>query len=134
MNGPISARLLDQRIRNRLMEAIETLAHGPEGVREVGADDYFEHVYDWMHDGIPEPNSAMTKEECAELAGLADMLNEACSQTRPIHDDEELIGTGWPARLAVEAQRVLILFKSRGRFDEDVEELEPAPALPEGSS
>jgi hypothetical protein len=48
MDNEISDRLLDQRCRNRIIEVIETLAAGDEGVRGVGAKEYFEQFYDWL--------------------------------------------------------------------------------------
>ncbi|MEG3143070.1 hypothetical protein U1839_00255 [Sphingomonas sp. RT2P30] len=126
MNDIPSERVVDQRIRNRIMEAVDTLALGRAGVREVGADDYFEYFYDWVRDGVPNDNSAMTDQERTGLANLGRLVNIACDATRPIHDDEELIATGWPDRLAPEAQTVLALFNERGRFPEDDEHHEPA--------
>lgn len=128
-----SDRVVDQRIRNRIMEAVHTLALGDEGVREVWPAEYFESFYDWIRhrdDGGMPPNSAITAEERACLLDVSRMLDDACDATPQNMDADELIATGWPKRIQPIAQRALSVMLQRGRFSEEQEEDEPSSKGP----
>lgn len=124
-----SERLIDQRIRNRIIEAVHTLADGEEGVRREWPVEYFENFYAWVphhDDGDMEPNSAITLEERMELMELSAILDKACDATPKMMTADEFIGTGWPKRVKPFAQKVLRLMLGRGRFSEEREESEPS--------
>jgi hypothetical protein len=122
-----SHRIIDQRIRNRIMEAVETLAMGNEAVRLVWPTEYFESFYDWIpHGGEQHPNSAISTDEQAKLSEVSKLLDEACDATPQIMTADELIATGWPERVRPVAQEALSLMLKRGRFSEDQEEQEPS--------
>lgn len=124
-----SDRIIDQRIRNRIMEAVHTLAEGDEGVRKVWPAEYFESFCDWVphhDDGEMRPNSAFTDDERELLAEVSAILDQACDATPQNMDADELIATGWPARVRTVAQRALAAMVKRGRFDEDTEEEAPS--------
>lgn len=120
---PISPRLLDQRLRNRIIESIEILADGDKGVREVGASDWFNIFFDNVpDDGVPYPNLAMAGDEFAALGALAKLVNKACDATPQMVDDNILILSGWPKRIAPEAAKALKLFMQRGKLSEEMEQ------------
>lgn len=121
--GRLPDRVLDQRNRNRLIDALEVLARGDEGVRAVWPSDYFEGFYDWVPPGeAPLPNSAISREEAEKLMALRALLDRASGETPRLATAEELIETGWPGRIAPLARETLALMLARGRLGEDREE------------
>ena len=132
MDTTPSSRIIDQRIRNRIMEELLGLAEGDENVRQTGAGEYFEAFYDWVPhsgDGV-RPNGALTQDEAALILKVSIALNEACDATPGIVSADELIATGWPERIKPLAQSALDQMLKRGRFSEDAEEDEPSSAIP----
>ena len=128
-----SERIIDQRIRNRIMEAVHTLTDGDEGVRREWPTEYFESFYDWIphhDDGEMRPNTAITPEERERLSNVSAILDEACDATPGNMAADEFIATGWPKRIQPVAQRALELLLARGRFNEDREEEEPSNTEP----
>ena len=129
MNEQSSDRLVDQRIRNRIMEAVETLADGDEGVRSVWPTEYFESFYDCVPhrgDGGMRQNSAISPDEVAVLREVSRILDDACDATPRNITPDELIVTGWPKRIQPVACKALALMRARGRFSEEMEEEAPS--------
>ena len=122
---PASKRIVEQRLRNRIMEALLSIAEGDEGVREAGFVEYFEGFFDVVSDDALD-NSALASEEKAALRHVLEQINEACEQTPNRMSDDEFIATGWPARLRPIAQEALASMLDRGRFSEEAEELMPS--------
>lgn len=123
-----SSRIIDQRVRNRIIEELMGLADGNENVRQIGADEYFEAFYDWVPhrgDGI-RPNSALSQEEADLLLKVSIAVDEACDATPKVVSADELIATGWPERIKPLARSALEQMLKRGRFSEEVEEDEPS--------
>jgi len=123
-----SDRLIDQRIRNRVLEAVETLADGDEGVRRVWPAEYFESFYDYVprRAGGMRPNSAVSPDEKALLLEVSNILDDACDATSGTMTADELIATGWPRRIQLVAGKALTLMRARGRFSEENEEEAPS--------
>ena len=129
MDDAISPRLLDQRLRNRIMETVDGLTDGDAGVHEIGFTEYFESFFDFIphrDDGGPHPNSAMTAEERELLLRLSQLVDEACDATPGTMSDDAFCRTGWPQRIQVLAQEAFETMARRGRFSEDEEEAEPS--------
>ena len=130
MDEQVSRRLVEQRLRNRIMEVIETLAEGDEGVRSVGFTNYFEHFYDWVPHRDDawtwEPLSTMMPAESEALANVSSVLDDACDSTPGMMTDDEFIETGWPGKIRPIAMRALELMHGRGRFSEEREEDVPS--------
>ncbi len=129
MEAPPSDRLLDQRIRNRIMEAVETLADGDEGVRREWPAEYFESFYDWIPhrgDGGMRPNSAISPDEVALLLEVSGILDDASDATPGNMTADELIATGWPKRIQPVAYKALNLMRERGQFSEEAEQEVPS--------
>jgi hypothetical protein len=123
MKDEPSSRVIDQRVRNRIMDALETLALSDEGVRAVWPTEYFEGFYDLIpHGGEPYPNSCIGYEERAALSRVSKIVDEACDATPSIMTADELIVSGWPERIRPIAQDALSLMEARGRFNEEHEE------------
>jgi hypothetical protein len=123
----ISDRLLDQRLRNRIMESILWLS---EGVGSRGADEYFNQFYDQMSfDDQPFPNTAMTASEAGRLRSLCDLMNRASAATTKNLSVEILRQSGWLATIQNEARHALEIFLQQGRCDEDQE---GEPSVEEG--
>jgi hypothetical protein len=131
MEGKPSHRIIDQRIRNRIMDVLLTMAEGDELVRQLGPTEYFESFYDWIphrdHGGI-RPNSAITADERALLLELSSILDDACDATPRKMTADDLIATGWPKRIQPVALKALVLMRERGRFSEEQEEDTPSIA------
>lgn len=124
-----SLRLLHQRLRNRIMEALLCLIDGEETARLCGVNDYFENFYDFVpHRRHRDmfPNTALTPEERALIKAVSAIMDEACDAMPCPLTPDKLIATGWPARIRPLAQAALDLMCARGRFDEDREEDVPS--------
>lgn len=125
-----SDRIIDQRARNRILEAVATLAAGNEGVLAVWPTEYFESFYDWIpYGGKQHPNSAISAEEQSRLSDVSKILDLACDSTPQLMTADEFIATGWPTRIQPVAQQALSVMLKRGRFSEDQEEQEPSSTL-----
>ncbi|HEY2297977.1 MAG TPA: hypothetical protein VGH43_09640 [Jatrophihabitans sp.] len=122
-----SDRVIFQRIRNRTIEALEVLADVPAGVGREGTVEWINGFFDWVDDRSPRwrDNTAMTTAEVKAVADVHDLLVACCDATNGIYDEDEFIATGWPARVQPVARSAADLMLARGRFDEDVEQLEP---------
>src|SRR6187401_179901 len=76
------------------------------------------------------PNSALTESERALVAEVSSAVDEACDATPRDITADQLIASGWPARVSPLARRALDLMLERGRFDEEREEPEPSSPIP----
>lgn len=134
----ISPRLLEQRLRNRIMESLHALADGEDGVRREGVAEYFEEFYDWIphrdqenrfHDCAIN-NSAITADELALLQEVSAILDDAADAIFPSDiKADEFIATGWPKRIQPVAKKALEQMQKRGRFSEEKEEETPTDTL-----
>jgi hypothetical protein len=129
MDEEVSGRVVEQRWRNRIIDAIEVLARGNEGLIEVNCNEFFLAFYDYWDGGqlIVWPNSAFTDEEERTVNALGRMLEDITMETLHFQSEAEYIQSGCAERIKPVAQEVLKLFLSRGRFSEDCEELTPTP-------
>lgn len=137
MTDDVSQRLVEQRIRNRIMEEMFGLAKGDECVRGCGAVEYVESFFDWFF-GPDYPKTAaewsglgtLSDAEEAAVRTVLGMMIEMSDSDWDGADrslwDEALIVSGWPSRIAPHAQQALHLMLERGRFDEEKEEDEPS--------
>ncbi|MGC5032288.1 hypothetical protein [Micromonospora sp. DT229] len=126
--GP-SERLVEQRLRNRVMEALVALSEGDSGVPSVGVGDYVNQFFDFIDDDIPwhwRDWSCFTPEEVERLDAVHRLLNAACAATPRIDTDDDFIASGWPARIQPAARTALNVMQARGRFREDAEEETPS--------
>jgi hypothetical protein len=128
MDEEVSDRVIEQRWRNRMIEAIGVLARGNEGLIEVNYNEFFLTFYDLWDDGrlIVWPNSAFTEEEEDAINALGRMLDDIMEETLHFQSEAEYIESGCAERIKPVAQEALKLFLTRGRFSEDYEELTPA--------
>ena len=123
-----SYRLVEQGVRNSIMDLVEALARGDDRVREVGPDEYFESFFDLIPHGSTTVLTLTTLNETekSKLLSLARFLDDACDATPKIMTADELIATGWPSRIQLIARETLDLFIKRGRFNKEKEEEEPS--------
>lgn len=124
-----SKRIVEQRLRNRAMEALEPLSRGADGVRDVGVVEYVEGFFDVISDDAPwhwRTWSSFTPAEVRGLDEVSRLLVNACRATKGIDAPDAFIASGWPARIQPPAVAALNAMTARGRFSEDVEEDEPA--------
>jgi hypothetical protein len=122
-----SKRLVDQRIRNRVIECLESLAEWQETLRTFGYVDYFESFFDWFpYEGAPHPNDTMTADEQAAVARVHRLMIEALNATPRRMTEDQFTATGWPQRISPAAEQALSLMLERGRFSEEQEELTPS--------
>ena len=129
----VSPRLVDQRIRNRIIEQLECLANGDAYVRDYGPNGYLNAFFDWMpiEDRESFENAAMTSEEVASVEGVRALMMQASNLTPHVLEEAEFISSGWPKRIAEPASDAVKLLTGRGRFSESVEENEPT--VPSGT-
>lgn len=127
MDEETSDRVIEQRLRNRIIEAIEILSLGNRGLIEVNYNEFFEGFYDYWRDGqmVWRPNSAMTEEEERSVDALGRMLDNVTMETRHFRSEVEYLQSGCAERIKPLARDSLKIFLSRGRFREDCEELSP---------
>jgi hypothetical protein len=123
--------VVDQRLRNRIVEALQVFAAGDEGVRAAGYVEFFELFFDYVDDdpqrGLPwRSNSALTSGEVEALNGILSVVLAAVDETSGLVGDDVLIRSGWPTRIMRTAGPALALMEGRGRFNEDAEEEEPS--------
>ena len=122
-----SRRLLDQRLRNRIMEELFGLAEWQESLRTVGFAEYFESYFDWApYDGEPYSNGVMTEGEREALRQVQRIMIEAMNATPNEMNVEQFVATDWPQRIGRAAEEALRLMLRRGRFSEEAEESEPS--------
>ncbi|MBB3166132.1 hypothetical protein HLH89_34365 [Rhizobium laguerreae] len=128
MGEEVSDRIIEQRWRNRIIEAIEVLARGNEGLIEVNYNEFFGGFYDYWHEGhlLVRPNSAITEEEERTIDALGQVLEAIRNETRHFQSEAEHLQSGCAERIKPVAQYALKLLVSRGRFSEDHEELSPS--------
>jgi hypothetical protein len=127
----ISDRLLDQRIRNGIMDELAELSDGEASIRRRGPWDYFNDFFWWFpEEREPFKNAAMTAEEHTVLSGVLALMKAADQATPRKVSEKELIRSGWPERIAPVAQKALAVFMQRGRFSEDHEQAEPSSPTP----
>ncbi|WP_222398615.1 hypothetical protein [Rhizobium leguminosarum] len=84
MGEEVSDRIIEQRWRNRIIEAIAVLSRGNEGLIEVNYNEFFGGFYDYWHDGhlLVRPNSMITEEEERTIDALGRMLEAIRDETR----------------------------------------------------
>ena len=132
MTPEVSPRLIDQRIRNQIMDVLDLLADGNQGVRCVGASNFFEYFYDLLphrdedRQNSWRTNSAISNAEWLAIGAVQTLLDNACDDTAPNFTDEELIASGWPSRLRPVAIKALSLMRARGRFSDELEQETPS--------
>lgn len=124
-----SERLVEQRLRNRAMEALQVLSRGPDGVRAVGHEEFVNEFFDVIDDRSPwswREWSCFTTDEIAALENVQRVLMVACAATPRRCSDEAFVESGWAARIQPVAYAALALMLQRGWFREDVEESQPS--------
>jgi hypothetical protein len=123
-----SQRLVDQRLRNRVIEAVEIVAEGDAGVLAVGDTEYFNYFFDFVDDDLPWEWRSLSTYTADEVAALEEVLEAVLEALEAVGhlDHLDLIASGWPTRIQPVAQRALALMLARGRFDEEQEEDQPS--------
>src|SRR5271165_6181263 len=132
MPRDVSARLVAQRVRNRIIELMQGLEGGESYLRTIGVAEWINGFFDWMplNDEEPLSNSAMTEAERQAVSSVRELMIQVAHESKGISGDwneqiERLIATGWIRRTQQAGQNTLNLMRSRGYFSEDLEESEP---------
>lgn len=128
-----SERLIEQRVRNRIMEEIWGLSRGDSGVDASGPVEWFETFFDWFpYEGEPDWYPAMTAEEASAVREVCKLMQQAIADPDIPKNPtvQEIIQTGWPKHIAPVAERALELLLARGRFSEEEEQTEPSSLTP----
>ncbi|MBW6426131.1 hypothetical protein KX729_32760 [Rhizobium sp. XQZ8] len=101
MDEDVSHRLIEQRLRNRMIEAIGVLARGNEGLIEFKYNEFFLKFYDLWDEGrlIVWPNSAFTEEEEDAINALGRMLDDIMEETLHFQSEAEYLRSGCPKRV-----------------------------------
>lgn len=113
--------LVAQRLRNRVIEALESVAEPDADLRSWGYAEYFESFFDQApYEGEPYANEAMNAEEFASWSEFVALFQGALNETPRNMAVDAFIATGWPGKLAKAAQATLAIFAKRGRLSEGV--------------
>lgn len=125
-----SDRLVSQRVRNRIMEELSMLAGGNAAVREFGWD-YLLDFFDWFPDApaLSPAAELMTPDEKTRLSKVLLAMERFKSELPEGATIDQLIGSGWPCRIAPLAKEAYDVFATRGWFSEEHEEAEPSEAV-----
>lgn len=126
MDHTPTERLVDQRLRNRIMEALLSLE---EMDLTWGFSEYFEGFYDFVPhdaDGSMHENSAVTRAERAAILEVSRLMDLACDSTPGKMTPEQFEATGWRQKIRPAAKAALALMLERGRFSEEIEEDVPS--------
>lgn len=116
----ISVQLIDQRLRNRIIEVIEFLADGDDAVKLFGFSEYFNWFFDYFpEDGDFVPLSTMSVGETSAANELLKQMLSAAEATPQYMTEDEFINTGWPTRIQLTAKRAMETFLVKGRCAED---------------
>ncbi|WP_205928063.1 hypothetical protein [Rhizobium leguminosarum] len=109
MGEEVSDRIIEQRWRNRIIEAIAVLSRGNEGLIEVNYNEFFGGFYDYWHDGhlLVRPNSTITEEEERTIDALGRMLEAIRDETRHFQSEAEYLQSGCAERIKPVAQNAL---------------------------
>jgi len=127
MGDAPSERLVDQRLRNRMMESLSWMVEWERDLHDWGAAEYFESFFDFFpYERALPANSSMTAEEQAACSDVHALMIAACDATPRMVTAEQLIASGWPQRIAPVANRALQMIVERGRFSEELEEEMPS--------
>lgn len=129
----MSARVVDQRTRNRVIDVLEHLADGDDGLLAMGDVEYFNLFFDWVDDDGPgewRTNSTYVPEEVERIEAVYRLMLAALEAADGL-DAAELAASGWPTRIQPVAQEALDVMVRRGRYDEEVEQEQP-PHSPSG--
>jgi len=126
MSDNPSDRLLAQRVRNRIMEELSTLAGGADLLQFLG----WEYVEEFLSlfPEAPKLNPATKIMLSSEREAVSNVLRIALSFVDELRGatEEQLIRAGRVEPLASAARSALALLNERGRFDEEIEEEEPS--------
>ena len=119
----ISHKLLQQRIRNRIIDNLESFAD-PDWVNKLGTDEIIEMWHDIMDNNetfefFSEP--VFTRKELNAIKKFHYLLMSSYKHIPTTWQQEELQNNNNWAELVKIAREVLDVFMSRGRFSEDRE-------------
>ncbi len=124
----VSERLLHQRLRNRIMEAVSALAEGVDEALAWGFGEYFETFYDHIphrEDGGLPALSTFNQAEISALKRVSSIVDAAADDTPQSMSEADFVASGWPQRIQVEAQAAVAVLNLRGRFCEEQEQDHP---------
>jgi hypothetical protein len=126
LSEAVSKRVVDQRLRNRIIEEVSSLAEDNDVAMQWGASEYFEAFFDLINNDRPWPNSCFSNEKKQAFKNFCALMIKACDATPKRLTVAQLTESGWPDIIRSEAQRTLAVFLARGRFGEDEEEAKPS--------
>lgn len=120
----VSKRIIDQSLRNRIMEELLGLSECDANVALSEPDEWFESFFDlFPYEGADYwACGAVSENEMVVLVPVVEAMQEASLEIPDGVTSEILISSGWPTRIAPMAKQALDVFLARGRFSEEVEE------------
>jgi hypothetical protein len=123
-----SPRLIDQRLRNRIIEQLQILSRGDECVKWEGPE-WVEGFFDYFPYDEGDRfrvNSAINPEECSVLQPVIRAMQDLIAMGAANLSEADFIASGWPKRIQPLAKAALGTLLTRGRFSEDFEQEEPS--------
>ena len=125
MTKGVTPRLIEQRLRNRMIEALQGLAQPEAELRAFGFHSYFNDAFDYLERDMILRNSVLSVEERQALMAVNEALELAAAETGEDETIEAFLATGQPATISLRALAALDICLARGRFSEDTEQTEP---------
>jgi hypothetical protein len=122
-----SKRVVDQRVRNNIIDWLEFFCRRADAVDQIGIVEYFECFFDNFayHDEPGDTlkiNTAISPDEAPLIAEVYRVVREASLQTSERMSHEDFVRSGWPDRIAEFSERALIVLNERGRLSNEAEE------------
>lgn len=127
MRDKPSKRVVDQRIRNNIIDSLEFFCRRADAVHQIGIVEYFESFFDdFAYRDEPSDtlkiNTAISPDEAPLIAEVYRVVREASSQTSDRMSHDDFVRTGWPDRIADVSERALIVLNKRGKLSDEAEE------------
>lgn len=121
--GEVSDRVILQRLRNRVMESLEMLRDGVS-VDEIGTAEVINIWYDYV-DGEERLSffreAVFTEEELASINEMMEVMETNCEAVPCTWAQRDLAFCEPWSNIVFTANKALLVFEKRGRFDEDRE-------------
>jgi hypothetical protein len=122
----VSDRLVDQRVRNRIIETLEDLVAWRALLERQGGAEYFNSFEDWIPERFWTPdgrNSAVDEAEMTALKPVFAAMDALAERTSsPFPTEEEMHAANGAPAIAPLAEAALAVFNRRGRMSETEEE------------
>lgn len=116
----LSSQIIDQRVRNRLIEWLEMLVEYEDNPPHFDLNEVINQWDDWNHPNSSYPFPTYTSSEADKISLVAIALDDFCSVTSKIISigDEKLFNLEW-CKLVSVSRDALLEMQRRGKLSEE---------------